>query len=89
MKLDFNALTIGEIAKVEELSGTPITAIMQLADGTGTLPIGKPLAALMFVLKKREDHTFTFEKALDLTFAEIQEMFADSEDEAEANLESN
>lgn len=57
-------LVLGEIAKVEELSGLPASQWGEDA------PRGKFLAALVFVYKRREDKTFTWNDALGLDFEE-------------------
>lgn len=64
-----STLTMREVAEVEMLAGASITA---LADERA--PQGKSLAAIAFVLRKREDKDFTFDQALDMTFTEIQEL---------------
>ena len=64
--MDIKNLTMGEISKVEELSGLPIGA---LADDDK--PKGKLMAALAFVIKRREDPKFTLEAANNMTMDEI------------------
>lgn len=59
-------LTMREIAKVESLSGLPITAA-----GDEDAPKGKLFAALVYVIKSREDKEFTFDDALDMPMDEI------------------
>lgn len=61
--LDINKLTLGEVAKVEELSGQPISAI-----GDEAAPQGLTLAALAFVAKRRQDPKYPWNDALSLTF---------------------
>lgn len=75
---NINRLTLGEMAKVEELSGQSLSAL-----GDESMPKGKTLAALVFVMKKREEPLFTFEQALNLTADEAMEFLglADDEDE--------
>lgn len=68
-KLDINRLTLGEVAKVEELSGMPISAI-----GDDERPKGNALAALAFVAKRREDPKFTWNQAQGLTLDEAQDI---------------
>lgn len=64
--MDIKNLTMGEISKVEELAGLPIGA---LADDDK--PKGKLMAALAFVIKRREDPKFTLEAANNMTMDEI------------------
>lgn len=61
MALDITKLTLGEVAKIEELSDMPISAL-----GDEDRPKGKALAALFFVAKRREDPKFTWNQALDV-----------------------
>lgn len=72
--MDIKNLTIGEIAKVEELSGLPIGAL-----GEEDKPKGKMMAALAYVIKKREDPKFTLEAANQLTMDEISAMLTADE----------
>lgn len=72
--MDIKNLTMGEIAKVEELSGQPLAA---LADDDK--PKGKLMAALAFVIKRREDPKFTLESANNMTMAEITALLEDDD----------
>lgn len=83
--LDISKLTLGEVAKIEELSGQSIAAI-----GEENSPKGKTLAAMAFVAKRREQlaagetATFTWNEALGLTFEEANALIginADDEDQ--------
>lgn len=60
-----NSLTLGEVAKVEELSGLSITAVSDVASAKGRL-----LAALAFAVQKRATPAFTWNDALGLTIDE-------------------
>lgn len=71
-------LTIGETAKVEELSGQNIASLQD-----ENAPKAKVLAALAFVFKKREDPAFKWNDALEMTFDEISELLNLSGDEGE------
>lgn len=62
---DINKLTCGEVAKIEDLSGQAITNI-----GDDGAPKGLMLAALAMIAKRREDPSFSWNKAQELTFAE-------------------
>jgi len=64
--MDIKNLTMGEISKVEELSGLPIGALAE-----DDKPKGKLMAALAFVIKRREDPKFTLESANNMTMEEI------------------
>lgn len=78
MAFNINTLTLGEIDKVETLSGVPITAL-----GEDSTPQGKITAALAYVVRKRqlraEDAAagrpptkYEFTEALDLTMEDAQ-----------------
>ena len=67
--LDVNKLTLGEVAKIEELSGMPITEI-----GDDDKPKGLALAALAFVAKRRQDPKYSWNDAQSLNFDEANEI---------------
>lgn len=71
---DVNALTLGEIATVEELGGSPIDTIE-------SGPKGKILAALAYVTKRRTDPDFKFKDALELNFEEANEILGFAEED--------
>lgn len=75
--MDIQNLTLGEIATVERISGQ---ALANLADEN--LPKGELLAALAFVIKKRENPKYTMEQAKDLTMADIEKLLDTSGEEA-------
>ena len=69
--MDFQTLTLGEISKIEEISGLPLSA---MADEDK--PKGKQMAAVAFIIMKREDPTFTMKQAEALTFTEVTALMA-------------
>lgn len=73
--MDIKNLTMGEISKVEELSGLPIGAL-----GEDDKPKGKLMAALAFVIKRREDPKFTLESANNMTMEEITALLLGEDD---------
>lgn len=75
--MDIKRLTLGEISKVEELSGLPIASLAE-----DDKPKGKLLAAIALVIKRREDSKYTLEQANNLTMEEITAML-EGGDEAE------
>ena len=77
--MDIKNLTMGEISKVEELSGLPLAALAE-----DDKPKGKLMAALALVIKRREDPKFTLEMANQMTMAEITALLSD-DSEAEKN----
>lgn len=64
--MDIKSLTMGEIAKIEDLSGLPISAL-----GEEGSPKGKLMAAFALVVKRRTDPKFTLEMANQMTMDEI------------------
>jgi hypothetical protein len=71
MALNINTLTLGEVAKVEELSGLSFSAI---ADDQK--PKGLALAALAFVAKRRSEPKFTWNEAQQLTMADLSDLIS-------------
>lgn len=63
--LDVESLTLGEVAKIEELSGQSITVI-----GDDERPKGLMMAALLFITKRREDPAYTWNAACGTSMAE-------------------
>lgn len=76
--MDIKTLTMGEIAKIEDLSGLPISAL-----GDEDAPKGKLMAALALVIKRRTDSKFTLEMANQMTMEEITSLMG--VDEASKN----
>lgn len=76
--IDISTLTLGEVAKIEDLSGLPIAT---LADEER--PKGLALAAVAFVVKRRTGHPeFTWNEAQDLTFQEVSDLLGlDTDDD--------
>ena len=64
-------LTLGEVAAVEELSGLSMTEI-----GEPGVPLGKFMAAVAYVIRKRTDPEFTFADALNLRMDDLDELTA-------------
>jgi hypothetical protein len=69
-------LTVGDVAIVEEHSGMGIAAL-----GDEQAPKGKLMAALAYVIKRKQDKGFTFADALNLTMDEVTEILGLDEDE--------
>ena len=67
--MDIQTLTLGEVSKIEEISGLPLSA---MADEDK--PKGKKMAAIAFVIMNRKDSTYTMKQAEELTFAEVTEL---------------
>jgi hypothetical protein len=69
--MDHNTLTLGEVTIIEELSGLTLQSL-----GDPNAPKGKIMAALAYVVKKREDPKYTFAMAEQLTSEEANALFA-------------
>ncbi|MFD1505258.1 hypothetical protein FE374_09385 [Georgenia yuyongxinii] len=80
--IDINRLTLGEIAKVEELSGQPISTI-----GDEKAPKGLALAALAFVAKRREDAKFSWNAAQELTIEDANTILGLGQEVTDAPLD--
>lgn len=79
--IDINTLTLGEVAKVEDLSGLPIGSFAE-----DEKPKGRALAALAFVWHRRSNPKFTFNEALALSFTEAKEILGiEDEDDVEGD----
>lgn len=77
-KFNPSDLTLGEVAAVEDLSGRSIDSL-----GEEGSPKGKLLAAIAYVVKRRQDPTFTFNQALGLSLSEVENIvdFGDDDDD--------
>lgn len=77
-KFDFDSLTLGEVATIEDLSGYGIGALDE------EKPQGKFLAALYMIAKRRDGvPTFTFNAALAVSLTEAQEFLGLEDDDDE------
>lgn len=74
---DFNSLTTGEVAKIEDLSGQSIRTF-----GDDDAPMGRVLAAMAFVASRRAGEPITWDAAQKLTMAEAQALVGTDDDEA-------
>lgn len=77
MSFDANNLTLGEVALVEDMSGLPIGAIAE-----DDKPKGKALAALILVMKKREDPKYTMAQAMNMQLSEATALLGGDDDDA-------
>ena len=62
-------LTLGEVAAIENLSGMSIKAMAE-----GDSPMGKMMAAMAYVIKRRSNPDYTFADAMNLTMEEANEI---------------
>lgn len=83
MAFDVSKMTLGEIAKVEQIAGISVSLIEH-----DEAPKGMLLAGLAYVIQKRSDPSYTLARAEALTLEEATDMLdtdADSDDpEADA-----
>lgn len=70
--MSISELTVGQIAQVEELSGLPFMALTDPAT-----PKGRLYQAVAYVIKHKQDPTFTFEQAGELGMSEINALMGD------------
>lgn len=68
---DFESLTLDEVETIEMITGSSIDQIMDKGQ-----PKGKALKAIVFIMTRRTDPTFTLEQAGKLTMAEIDTLLA-------------
>lgn len=79
--MDINSLTVGEVARIEQLASAPIGA---LADDNK--PKGLLMAAFAFVVKYRTNPEFTWDEALNLSLTDVNALLgldADSDPKAQ------
>lgn len=78
--LDLSRLTLGEVAKLEDLSGMPMARI-----GDEDAPQGKLLAAMVFVSERRNGNAISWPECLNIEVPEAMAMLGmDADDEPEA-----
>lgn len=83
--IDISTFTLGEIATVERLSGAGIATFEK-----DEAPKGLSMAALAFIVKRRENPRFSWNEAQGITLAEVNEILgfdADDEEEEAAPLD--
>lgn len=64
--MSMTKLTVGDIAEIEELSNLPFSAL-----GDASVPKGKLMQAVAYVLKRKTNAAFTMEDAAALSMDEI------------------
>ena len=77
--MNVNDLTLGEVEEVENYSGLPMAA---LADPDAKK--GRLLVALAWVIKRKEDPSFTLESAKRLSMGDINDLLTDEDDDPKA-----
>ena len=82
--IDFNKLTMGEIALIEKLGEQSISMI-----GEDDAPKGKSMAALAMVIKRRSGHpSFSWGDAQALSMDEVNELLG-VEDDADEDADED
>lgn len=74
MAIDFEAMTLSEVEEIELLTGRSIETIM-----SDDAPRGRAMKAIIWVLKKRQDPSFTLEQAGKLSLKEAAGLFQGDE----------
>jgi hypothetical protein len=74
MAIDFEAMTLSEVEEIELLTGRSIETIMN-----EDAPRGRALKAIIWVLKKRQDPSFTLEQAGKLSLKDAAQLFQGDE----------
>jgi hypothetical protein len=74
MAIDFEAMTLSEVEEIELLTGRSIETIM-----SDDAPRGRAMKAIIWVLKKRQDPSFTLEQAGKLSLKEAASLFQGDE----------
>ena len=77
--MNINDLTLGEVEEVENYAGMPLAA---LADSEAKK--GKLLVALAWILKRKQDPSFTIEHAKRLSMGDINSLLDGDEDDPKA-----
>ena len=74
MSIDFEAMTLIEVEEIELMTGRSIETIM-----SDDAPRGRAMKAIIWVLKKRQDPSFTLEQAGKLSLKEAAALFQGDE----------
>jgi hypothetical protein len=77
-KFDFESLTLDEVEQIELIAGTSIEQLMEVGQ-----PKGKALKAIIYVIKRRQDPSFTLEQAGKIPLKDAQDAFMGETDPKE------
>jgi hypothetical protein len=72
---DFESLTLNEVEQIELITGSSIDQLMDAGS-----PKGKALKAIIFIVKKRTDPSFTLEQAGEVSMVEANSFFVSADD---------
>ncbi len=73
IRVDMRALSFEEIAEIEEVTGKPMTEVMNTARG---------MAGVVWVSRRRHDPAFTYQDALKLSPLDLEVVNVDADPEA-------
>jgi hypothetical protein len=77
-KFDFESLTLEEVEQIELIAGNSIDQLMDAGQ-----PKGKALKAIIYIIKRREDPSFTLEQAGKIPLKDAQDAFLGETDPKE------
>ena len=75
---DFESLTLNDFEQIELITGSSIDQLMDAGQ-----PKGKALKAIIFIVKKRTDPSFTLEQAGEVSMTEANSFFVSADDPKE------
>jgi hypothetical protein len=75
---DFESLTLDEVEQIELITGSSIDQLLDAGQAKG-----KALKAIIFIMKRRQDPSFTLEQAGQIPLAEANSLFAGESDPKE------
>lgn len=75
---DFETLTLNEVEQIELITGSSIDQLLDAGQ-----PKGKALKAIIFIVKKRIDPSFTLEQAGSISMSDANAMFTGANDPKE------
>lgn len=75
---DFESLTLDEVEQIELITGSSIDQMLDAGQAKG-----KALKAIIFIMKKRQDPSFTIEQAGKIPLTEANAMFMSESDPKE------
>lgn len=80
-KIDYTRLTLGEVDKIETLSGLPATAL-----DDDTAPKGRLLAALVFVASRRYAEPKSWDECMAMPMVDATEYLGIDDEDDEGNV---
>jgi hypothetical protein len=74
-QFDFESLTLDEVEQIELITGASIDQMLDAGQAKG-----KALKAIIYIMKKRQDPTFTLEQAGAIPLQEANKLFVGDQD---------